>query len=102
MVIVVRQLRESDDRTMFRSGHADLDRFFARYAGQNQFRLHIGTTYVAASDRGEIVGYVTVAACSVEVAGMSKKLAKRLPAYPIPALRIARMAVADGLQRSGV
>lgn len=99
MAIVVRQLRERDDRTMFRSGHADLDGLFARYAGQNQFRLHIGTTYVAVDDGGEIVGYVTVAACSVEVAG---KLAKRFPAYPIPALRIARMAVADRLRRSGV
>jgi predicted N-acetyltransferase YhbS len=102
MAIEVRQLRESDDRTKFRSGHADLDRFFTRYAGQNQFRLHIGTTYVAASDGGEVVGYVTVAACSIEVAGMPKKLAKRFPAYPIPALRLARMAVADGRKRSGV
>jgi predicted N-acetyltransferase YhbS len=102
MPIELRQLRESDDRTKFRSGHADLDRFFARFAGQNQFRLHIGTSYVAVDDSGTIVGYVTVAACSIEVARMSKKLAKRFPAYPIPALRLARMAVAEGLQRSGV
>jgi predicted N-acetyltransferase YhbS len=102
MAIEVRQLREGDDRTKFRSGHSDLDRFFARYAGQNQFRLHIGTTYVAVDEGGAIVGYVTVAACSIEVIGMPKKLAKRFPAYPIAALRLARMAVADGLQRSGV
>src|SRR5258706_4183011 len=102
MAIEVRQLRESDDRTKFRSGHADLDRFFARYAGQNQFRLHIGTTYVAVDDRAGIVGFVTMASCSIEVANVSKKLAKRFPAYPIPALRLARMAVAEGTLRSGV
>ena len=102
MAIEVRQLRENDDRTKFRSGHDDLDRFFARYAGQNQFRLHIGTTYIAVDERGVIAGFMTVASCSIEVADVSKKLAKRFPAYPIPALRLARMAVAEGMQRSGV
>lgn len=101
MAIVVRQLRESDDRSKFRSGHVDLDLFFLRYAGQNQFKLHIGTTYVAIDD-GAIVGFVTVASCSIEVTHVPRKLAKRLPSYPIPALRLARMAVAGGLQRSGV
>src|SRR5690348_1326392 len=102
MPISVRQLRESDDRTSFRSGHVDLDLFFARYAGQNQFKLYIGTTYVAVDEAGAIVGFVTVASCSIEVAGIPKKLAKRLPSYPIPALRLGRMAVAEELQRSGV
>lgn len=102
MAITVRQLRELDDRSVFRSGHEDLDRFFQRFAGQNQFRLHIGTTYVALDDAGVIVGFVTVASCSVEMKDLPKKLAKKLPTYPIPALRLARMAVADGQQRQGV
>ncbi|TMQ14243.1 MAG: GNAT family N-acetyltransferase [Deltaproteobacteria bacterium] len=101
MAVEVRQLREGDDRTKFRPGDDDLDRFFVRYAGQNQFRLHIGTTYVAV-DGETIVGYVTVASCSIDVAGLPRKLAKRLPTYPIPALRLARMAVAQGLQRGGI
>jgi predicted N-acetyltransferase YhbS len=98
----VRQLRDSDDRTRFRSGDADLDRFFSRYAGQNQFKLHIGTTYVAIDDAGSIAGYVTVASCSIEVAAVPRRGGKRLPSYPVPALRLARMAVADERQRSGV
>jgi predicted N-acetyltransferase YhbS len=102
MAILIRLLRESDDRTSFRSGHDDLDRFFVRYAGQNQFRLHIGTTYVAVDERGTIVGFVTVASCSIEVRDVPKRLAKRFPAYPLAALRLARMAVAEGLQRAGV
>jgi hypothetical protein len=44
----------------FRSGDVDLDRFLERYAGQNQFRHHVGTTYVAV-ETGRIIGYVTVA-----------------------------------------
>lgn len=102
MPILVRQLRESDDRTSFRSGHVDLDLFFIRYAGQNQFKLHIGTTYVAVDDASGIVGFVTVASCSIEAAGVPRQLAKRLPSYPIPALRLGRMAVAAEVQRSGV
>jgi len=100
--VTVRQLREADDRSAFRSGHEELDRFFHRFAGQNQFRLHIGTTYVAVDVEGTIVGFVTVASCSIEVKELPRKLAKKLPTYPIPALRLARMAVAEGLQRQGV
>jgi hypothetical protein len=56
VTVVVRRLEPRDDRTRFRSGNVDLDRFFARYAGQNQFRHHIGTTYVAVDEeRGIIV-----------------------------------------------
>jgi hypothetical protein len=41
--VLRRPLAPSDDRAIFRSGDADLDRFFHRYAGQNQFRHHLGT-----------------------------------------------------------
>jgi predicted N-acetyltransferase YhbS len=103
MVLQVRQLRETDDRKAFRSGHPDLDLFFQRFAGQNQFKLHIGSTYVAVDDAGVILGFMTVASCSIELSEVPpKKLAKRLPNYPIPALRLARMAVADGQQRAGL
>jgi Zn-dependent oligopeptidase len=43
----VRRLLKADDRSQFHCGDPDLDRFFHRYAGQNQFRHHIGTTFVA-------------------------------------------------------
>ena len=59
MTITVRRLAPSDDRTAFRSGNIDLDRFFARYAGQNRFRHHIGTTYVAIDESGTVQGFVT-------------------------------------------
>ena len=60
MAAEVRLLRPTDDRSRFRSGNADLDRFFARYAGQNQFRHHVGVTYVAVRD-DDILGFATVA-----------------------------------------
>ena len=47
MAIQIRPLQPSDPRQDFISGQIDLDTFFQRYAGQNQFRHHIGVTYVA-------------------------------------------------------
>jgi hypothetical protein len=58
--VEIGRLRASDDRSRFRSGDPDLDRFFRSYAGQNQFRHHVGVTYVAVED-GDVFGYLTVA-----------------------------------------
>lgn len=97
----IRALRETDDRTAFRSGDPDLDRFLVKYAGQNQFRHHIGTTYVADED-GRIVGYATVAPGQIEIEGLGPTRRKRLPRYPLPVLRLARLAVDQVAQGQGV
>lgn len=97
----VRLLRTDDDRSQFRSGNLDLDRFFIRFAGQNQFKHHIGATYVAV-DLGQILGFVTVAPSQVEVADLPEDLRKRLPTYPIPVLRLARLAVQTEAQGRGI
>jgi GNAT superfamily N-acetyltransferase len=99
--VEIRALRQNDDRSRFRSGDADLDRFFQAYAGQNQFRHHIGTTYVAVEGR-EVWGYVTVAAGSMEIDDLPPPARRRLPAYPLPILRVARLAVDASFQGSGV
>jgi GNAT superfamily N-acetyltransferase len=97
----VRRLEPRDDRTEFRSGNIDLDRFFQRYAGQNQFRHHIGTTYVAVqADR--IVGFVTVSSGEMVADKLTRTLRQRLPAYPLPILRLARLAVDERFQGHGI
>ena len=102
MTVTVRRLAPSDDRTAFRSGNIDLDRFFARYAGQNQFRHHIGTTYVAVDTTGAILGFATVAASELTSERLSAAVRKQLPAYPIPILRLARLAVDQRAQGQGI
>jgi GNAT superfamily N-acetyltransferase len=99
--VVVRPLEPSDDRAAFRSGNIDLDRFFQRYAGQNQFRHHIGTTWVAVVE-GRILGFATVSAAHLEVGELPDALRRKLPAYPLPVLRLARMAVAEEAKGQGV
>jgi len=41
VAIEIRSLAPADERERFRSGNEDLDRFFYRFAGQNQFRHHV-------------------------------------------------------------
>jgi hypothetical protein len=88
--LLIRPLQQTDDRSAFHSGDVDLDRFFHRFAGQNQFRHHIGTTYVAVSG-STIHGFVTIS--PGELAGASVKAATRanLPGYPLPILRLSRL-----------
>lgn len=102
VTVKVRRLEPKDDRSAFRSGNADLDRFFIRYAGQNQFRHHIGTTYVAVDDADRIIGFATVAASELSPGQLPSAKRKKLPGYPVPVLRLARLAVSDRARGAGV
>ncbi len=93
----IRALLPTDDRTAFRSGDEALDRFFHRYAGQNQFRHHLGVTYVAV-DAGRVLGFATVAPRHIEIEELPERERKKLPRYPIPVLGLARLAL-DGSAR---
>ena len=77
-MIEIRPLRPGDDRSNFRSGNADLDRFFHRYAGQNQFRHYIGVTWIAV-ERDRILGFVTISASQIEIESLPRKRKKKLP-----------------------
>ena len=100
--VEIRPLARDDDRGRFSCGQADLDRFFEHYAGQNQFKLHLAVTYVAACE-GAIIGFATVAPSSIERATVpSARLRKRLPSYPLPVLRFARRGVDVRAQGLGI
>jgi len=97
----IRALAKADDRSAFRSGDPDLDAFFQKYAGQNQFKHHVGATYVAIEE-GSICGYVTVAPADIEGDDLPAALRRRLPAYPLPVLRIGRLATDVATRGLGV
>ena len=100
-MVEVRLLRPDDDRSRFQSGDIDLDRFFLRFAGQNQFRHHIGSTYVAV-DGDRIVGFATVSPGHLVVEDLPVALKRRFPNYPLPVLRLARLAVDQQVQGRGI
>lgn len=97
----IRALRDGDDRSAFRSGDLDLDRFFHNFAGQNQFRHHLGVTYVAVDDR-RLLGFATVAPGHVEIEELPAATRKKFPRYPLPVLRLARLGVDQSAQRQGL
>lgn len=97
----IRALRASDDRSAFQSGDEALDRFFHRYAGQNQFRHYLGVTYVAV-EGDRILGFATVAPRHVDIEDLPNRLRKKLPRYPMPALGLARLAVDKSAQSMGL
>jgi GNAT superfamily N-acetyltransferase len=99
MTVEIRGLRPSDDRQAFRSGDEALDLFFHRYAGQNQFRHHVGTTYVAVETES-ILGFVTVSPGSLDAGDLAS--GRRMPPYPVPILRVARLAVDDSARGRGL
>ncbi len=103
-MIRVRQLRPDDDRTGFSCGQPDLDRFFLRYAGQNQFKHHVGVTWLAVDeeDGGGILGFATVSPSQIEANDLPPEQRKRLPRYPLPVLRLARLGVDPSAQGRGV
>ena len=97
----IRALREADERSAFRSGDPDLDRFFHRFAAQNQFRHYVGVTYVAV-EKGRVRGFATVAPGHVEIEGLPIAARRKLPRYPLPVLRLARLAVDRQAQGHGL
>ena len=100
-MVEIRALRADDEREGFRSGDVECDRFFHKFAGQNQFRLHIGTTYVAVRNN-EILGFATLSATAITINNLPKSARKKFPKYPLPALRLARLAVAKSAQGQGI
>lgn len=103
MAIEIRKLEKRDDRSLFHSGDIEIDRFFIQFAGQNQFKHRIGTTYVAVDhDRQSIVGYATVSIGSLTIDGLDIKEFEKFPNYPLPILRVARLGVDKAYQSQGI
>lgn len=100
MSVQVHPLRPENDRSEFACGVEELDRYLKEYAWQNMSRRHIGVTYVA-EEAGVVLGYVTVAAASVGAEDLPAGSA-RLPRYPLPVLRIARLAVDERFKSCGI
>ncbi len=88
-----RPLERSDVRDDFDCGDPSFNEFLRRYAGQNQFRNYVGVTYVAVDERHAVCAFATVSASSLDLSGLPEDERRGLPDYPLPVLRLARLAV---------
>lgn len=101
MAFDVRLLRKDDDRSSFYSGDPALDAFFSRFASQNQFRHKVGVTYVVEGE-GRIRGYATVTATNIEADLLIQVESKKYPPYPLPVMKLARLATDERDQGKSV
>lgn len=84
----------------FDCGESLLNEFLQRYALQS-LQSNSGMTYV--SCRGErVVGYYTLAAAEISWPDATNRATKGIARHPIPALRLARLAVAKDCQGLGL
>lgn len=90
------------DRAAFDCGVAALDDYLRRRAGQHQ-RDGIATTHVLTDEAhpARILGYCALSAAQMHLHDLHTADQKRLPAYPIPAMRMGRLAIATTEQGKG-
>jgi GNAT superfamily N-acetyltransferase len=99
---IVEPLAKAHERAQFSCGHATLDDFLKKYAGQYA-RRKLGTTYVAVAEgQPRVLGYYTLAPSHFEFANAPAELLKGLPKHPVPSLLLARLAVDQAERGKGL
>lgn len=90
------------DRSGFSCGIPALDTYLRQQATQHQ-RDGIATTHVlvADSEPAQILGYCSLAAAQMRLHDLQPVDRKRLPAYPVPAIRVGRLAVSSDARGQG-
>lgn len=91
------------DRAGFDCGEPSLNQYLRELAGQH-LREGIATTQVLFKDGApsRILGFYTLAAAQVSLDDLKQADRRRLPRYPVPAARLARLAVALDEQGNGL
>lgn len=99
----IRVLDSGADRSSFDCGVGELNEYLQKNAGQNN-RLGVGKTYVAVSEEQgrKVLGFYTLSAGQINFDSCPPDIRKRLPRYPIPVLRIGRLAVDRSVQGRGL
>lgn len=96
-------LEKKHNRKDFDCGNEELNNYLKRYARQND-KLSINKTFVAVKPDTPLVvdGYYTISSSAIEFHSLPEEKRKRLPAYPIPAALIGRLAVDVSCQGEGL
>lgn len=91
------------NRGDFDCGRPELNDWLLKHAGQAQTRNQTARTFVLTEDGTHLIGYYSLTAHAVDVDDVSAKLARgQLRSFPIPAVLLARLAVAANHQGQGL
>jgi len=98
----VERLGRDHARQAFSCGKPPLDEFIRRHVSQYEKR-NLGRTYLAVRPgERQVLGYYTLASGSIPFLSMPEASAKKLPAHPVPAILLARLAVDRSAQGRGL
>lgn len=102
-MLVVEQLKpKRHDREGFACGEPTLDAYLRQQAAQHH-RAGISTTHVLVDDGdpARILGYYSLSAAQLLLTDLQEADRKHLPTYPVPAIRMGRLAVSASEQGKG-
>ncbi|WP_392530870.1 GNAT family N-acetyltransferase [Nostoc sp. C117] len=90
-------------RDAFDCGYTILNDYLKKYARQNHHK-GIAKTFIATAASGnlKIDGYYSVSASVIEYQSLPESYQKGMPAYPIPAILIGRLAVDNSVKGQGL
>lgn len=96
-------LRKYHSRDLFDCGEPSLNEYLKRYARQNSDE-GIARAFVAIADDGSnrVLGYYTLSSAHIGFKEIPASYQKRIPRYPVPAVRIGRLAVTQSMHGSGL
>lgn len=99
-LIPIKDARNKPILKSFDCGNNDLNIFLRNFAWAND-RNGIGKTYVL-MDKNSICGFFTLSSAQIKRDSLIDESNSNLPHYPIPAIRLARLAVDKKYQKQGI
>jgi predicted GNAT family N-acyltransferase len=86
-------------RDNFNCGVPELNQYLQKYARQNQ-RKGIAKTWVAIPQDGDgqVAGYYSISMAELQLELLPENYRKGLPRYPLPVMRIGKLAVTQSMQ----
>ena len=102
MALRIEPVTRNHNRSAFDCGTHDLNQYLRNIARQHMEK-GISRTFVLVEDSNPsaILGFFTLAACEILVEKLPRKYVKKYPARA-PAAKLARLAVEQSLQRTGL
>lgn len=96
-------LEKKHNRKNFDCGNQELNEYLKRYARQND-KSGINKIFVAVKPDTPLIinGYYTISSSTIKFQSLPEEQRKKLPAYPIPAALIGRLAVDLTCQGEGL
>lgn len=101
MALTFELLAEKHSRVNFDCGEEALNLYLRNFARQDMRRELARTFIIRQEEDDKVLGYYTLCSGALDVSELPDNLLKKLPKYPIPVVRLARLAVDNKQQSKG-